>query len=147
MFWLAIDASAPAGHDKMERLTSVGDQRIMRKNVKKIGLGGAAVLGLLLAVPASPAFAIDQVACGQRDDFVKLEIALGGGLGTNRCFANAGVTAVDIDGVHTITSGNNKVTINWEYGGLYYTETLDPGFRISTNGSGETARVYEVRIW
>ncbi|QUQ72512.1 beta/gamma crystallin domain-containing protein [Kutzneria sp. CA-103260] len=116
----------------------------MRKSVKRLLLGGAATLGLVAAVPASPAFAIDQVACGNRTDFVKLDISFGNGMGTNQCFANAGDTAVDIGGVYNVFSGNNQATINWESDGRYYSQTLGYNQGIGFPG---TVRVYEVRIW
>ncbi len=116
----------------------------MRTSVKRLMLGGAATLGLLAAVPATPAFAIDQVGCCNRTDFVKLDIDFGTGLGTNTCFANAGDRGVDIGGVYNISAGNNKVTVNWESGGTYHTETL--GFWQGIGFSG-TVRVYEIRIW
>ncbi|MFE0359292.1 beta/gamma crystallin domain-containing protein [Streptomyces nigra] len=117
----------------------------MRKTIKRFTVGGVAALGLLVAVPASPAFAINQVDCGQRTDLVKLDQSLGGGLIANACFANAGVTAVNVSGVYNITSGNNKVTVNYQQGSVYRSVTLDPrqGFGLV----GGTARVYEVRIW
>ncbi|KFZ81552.1 hypothetical protein ED92_14920 [Amycolatopsis sp. MJM2582] len=116
----------------------------MRKRAKRLSVVGAAALGLLVAVPASPAFAIDQVACGNRDDFVKLDISFGNGMGTNRCFANGGVTGTDIGGVYNITSGNNKVTVNYERNGRYESSTL--GYWQGVGFAG-TVRVYEVRIW
>ncbi|WP_410646839.1 beta/gamma crystallin domain-containing protein [Amycolatopsis sp. cmx-4-54] len=116
----------------------------MRKSLKRFSVVGAAALGLLVAVPASPAFAINTVACGNRDDFVKLDISFGNGMGTNRCFANDGVTGTDIGGVYNISAGDNKVTVNYERNGRYESTTL--GYRRNVGFAG-TVRVYEVRIW
>lgn len=117
----------------------------MRTRVKKITVGAMAVLALTFAFPASPAFAIDSVACGNRTDLLKLDISFGGGLGTSRCFANAGVVAVNLGGVHQFSSGNNKVTVNYEFGGQYYTSTVDKWHGVGFGSN--TVRVYEVRIW
>ncbi|MFJ8916567.1 beta/gamma crystallin domain-containing protein [Amycolatopsis sp. NPDC102389] len=116
----------------------------MRKGLKRLSVVGAAAVGLLVAVPASPAFAIGEVACGNRDDFVKLDISFGNGMGTNRCFANGGVTGTNIGGVYNIYSGNNKVTVNYERDGRYESSTL--GYWQGVGFAG-TVRVYEVRIW
>ncbi|GAB2935097.1 hypothetical protein GCM10027280_23730 [Micromonospora polyrhachis] len=117
----------------------------MRKRLKQFTLGAAAALALTFALPASPAFAINSVACGNRTDFLKLDISLGGGLGTNRCFANSGAVAVDIGGVYQITSGNNKVTVNYQFGSQYYTSTLEKWQGVGFGSN--TVSVYEVRIW
>ncbi|GAA4525643.1 beta/gamma crystallin domain-containing protein [Amycolatopsis samaneae] len=116
----------------------------MRKTLKRITVGGAAAAALFVAVPASPAFAINSVACGNRTDLVKLDISFGNGMGTNRCFANAGVTAVNFGGVYNVSAGNNKVTVNFERNGRYETRTLGKHAGIGFQG---TVRVYEVRIW
>ncbi|WET76366.1 beta/gamma crystallin domain-containing protein [Amycolatopsis sp. QT-25] len=116
----------------------------MRKSLKRLSVVGAAALGLLVAIPASPAFAIGEVACGDRDDFLKLDISFGNGMGTNRCFANGGVTGTNIGGVYNIFSGNNKATVNYERNGRYESTTL--GYRQGVGFPG-TVRVYEVRIW
>ena len=118
----------------------------MRTRLKKIAVGATAVLALTFAFPASPAFAISSVACGDRTDFLKLDIYLGSGFGTGRCFANAGAMAVNHSGVYQVTSGNNKATINYERGGRYYTSTLEKWQGINF-GVNSTVRVYEVRIW
>ncbi len=78
-------------------------------------------------MPASPAFAISEVGCGNRDDFVKLDISFGNGMGTNKCFANGGVTGPNIGGVYNIYSGNNKATVNYERNGRYESTTLGTG--------------------
>ena len=118
----------------------------MRKTFKRVAIAGTAALSLLVAGPVGSAMAIDRVGCGDRDDFLRLNITHGDGLGTGVCFANAGVTAVDEGGVYSFSSGNNKVTVNYEWDGRYYTSTLDPwqgvGFPKEV-----TIRVYEVRIW
>ncbi|MEV6908435.1 beta/gamma crystallin domain-containing protein [Amycolatopsis sp. NPDC051071] len=111
---------------------------------RRLAVVGASALGLLVAVPASPAFAIGEVACGNRDDFVKLDISFGNGMGTSKCFANSGVTGTNIGSVYNVFSGNNKATINWEQNGRYHTTTL--GYCQGVGFSG-TVRVYEVRIW
>ncbi|MEK8107252.1 beta/gamma crystallin domain-containing protein [Micromonospora sp. M12] len=90
-----------------------------------------------------PALAINSVSCGTRTDFLKLDITLGN-IGMAKCFASRGVTAVDIGSVFHYTSGNNKVTVNYEAGGRYYTSTVDRGYGVSF---GRVVRVYEVRIW
>lgn len=116
----------------------------MRKSLKRFTLGTAAAVAFFVAVPASPAFAIDQVGCGNRDDFVKLDISFGNGMGTSQCFANAGDRAVDVGGVYNISAGNNQVTVSWERDGRYYSETLGHYQGVGFPG---TVRVYEVRIW
>ncbi|WP_433118169.1 beta/gamma crystallin domain-containing protein [Micromonospora sp. CA-246542] len=115
----------------------------MKTRVKKIALGAVAGLALTIALPASPALAINSVSCGTRTDFLKLDITLGT-VGMARCFASRGVTAVNIGGVHHYTSGNNKVTVNYEAGGQYHTSTVDKWYGVDF---GRTVRVYEVRIW
>ncbi|WP_409490853.1 beta/gamma crystallin domain-containing protein [Amycolatopsis sp. cmx-11-12] len=115
----------------------------MRKSLKRLAVVGTAALGLFVAVPAN-AFAIGEVACGNRNDFVKLDVSFGNGMGTNKCFANSGVTGTNIGGVYNIFSGNNKATINYERNGRYESSTL--GYWQGVGFSG-TVRVYEVRIW
>ncbi|ACU34704.1 hypothetical protein KCV87_16870 [Actinosynnema pretiosum subsp. pretiosum] len=116
----------------------------MRSSSKKFTLAAATAVAALVAIPAGPAFAIDQVACGNRTDFAKLDIRVGQNLGTNRCFANSGVVAVEVPNVYRASSGNNKLTVNYQSGSQYYTRTLTPGTHINF---ASVVRVYEVRIW
>ncbi|MEU4645397.1 beta/gamma crystallin domain-containing protein [Micromonospora sp. NPDC023814] len=115
---------------------------ILRKSLKRFAVGVLAAAALTFGLPASPAFAINTVACAGRTDFLKLEIWLGY-MWTDRCFANAGPMAVDIGGVYKVTSGNNKVTVNYQSGPGYYSRTFGPWEATNLGG----ARVYEVRIW
>jgi hypothetical protein len=110
----------------------------MRVSFKKFALGGAAFLALTLALPATPAFATNPTVCGNRTDLVKLQSAAG-----DICYVNGGVTAVNIPGVRQMYSGRNKVTINYELGGRYYSLPMTPGQRAIR----PSVRVYEVRIW
>ncbi|WP_224391614.1 beta/gamma crystallin domain-containing protein [Pseudonocardia sp. ICBG1293] len=110
--------------------------------IRSFVLAAAAALGLLVVVPAAPAFAINQVSCTSQT--VKLDIDHGNGAGTGRCFANSGTTGVNIGGVYRASAGNNRTTINFEVNGRYYTKTLDRGLHINFAGN---VRVYEVRIW
>ncbi|MEC3974238.1 beta/gamma crystallin domain-containing protein [Amycolatopsis sp. H20-H5] len=116
---------------------------LMRTLLKRLTLGTTAALALVVLSPATSAFAITSPACGNRTDFLKLDVSVGGGLGYSKCFASAGVTAVNIGGVYRFSSGNNKVMVNWEDGGRYYTETLDRNWGRSL----PDVRVCEVRIW
>jgi hypothetical protein len=117
----------------------------MRIHLKKTVLGVLLAVPAMIAVSATPALATDRVGCGDRTDFVMFNIDLGGGLGTNQCYANAGDIAVNIGNVYSFSSGNNKVTVNYEFGGRYYTSTLD---RWQGVGFGDSrVRVYEVRVY
>ncbi|MFV2017039.1 beta/gamma crystallin domain-containing protein [Micromonospora sp. LOL_023] len=122
-----------------------GTSNQMTLSLKKIAIGLMAVVAMTFGLPASPAMAISQVSCGSRNDFLKLHIDFGAGYGFARCFANGGVTAVNIDGVYRFDTGNNKATLNYERDGRYYSTTLDK-WRGSDFG-GARVRVYEVRIW
>jgi hypothetical protein len=115
----------------------------MRTLLKRLALGTTAALALVVLTPATSAFAISQPACGDRTDFLKLDIDLGGGFARSTCFASAGVQGVNIGNVYHFSTGNNKVTLNWEEGGRYYTDTLDRYWGRDLN----RVRVYEVRIW
>ncbi|MFD3514784.1 beta/gamma crystallin domain-containing protein [Streptomyces sp. NPDC058657] len=71
-------------------------------------------LGLVLAVGAvsalvsvSPAAAVNQTACGDRTDLVK--VWYNGN--QTACFANAGVMAPGLPNVWRVTSGNNHVEL------------------------------------
>jgi hypothetical protein len=88
---------------------------------KSLVLAAGVALGLILAVPPTSAFAIGQVTCGDRTDVVKLDVYSN----SNQCFADTGVRAVNINNVLTLHSGKNKVTINYEWQGRYYTVTAD----------------------
>ncbi|MFY1633287.1 beta/gamma crystallin domain-containing protein [Solwaraspora sp. WMMB335] len=113
-------------------------------SIAKTAVGLMAVVALTFALPASPAMAINQVSCGDRTDFLKLRIDQGGGFGTSRCYANPGVTAVNIGGVYRFDTGNNKATVNYERNGRYYTITLN---KWQGTDFGARVRVYELRIW
>lgn len=113
-------------------------------NFKKLVVGTLAALALTAVTPASPAFAINEVGCGDRWDYLRLEY-MNGRFGSSACFANAGTRAVDVRGVYEITTGNYKATINYENGGRYHTVTKDPHTKIVF--SGTPSNVYEVRIW
>ncbi|WBB98546.1 MULTISPECIES: beta/gamma crystallin domain-containing protein [unclassified Solwaraspora] len=117
----------------------------MMTRFKKVAVGLTAVAALTLGLPASPAFAINQVSCADRNDFLKLHIDLGGGYRLVRCFANAGATGTNISGVYRFDSGNNKATVNYERDGRYYSTTLEKWW--GTDFAGARVRVYEVRIW
>ncbi|ALG12004.1 beta/gamma crystallin domain-containing protein [Kibdelosporangium phytohabitans] len=115
----------------------------MRTGLKRLAVTTVVTAGMMTAI-AAPAFAISEVGCGGRNDFLKVQYATGGGWGSARCFANAGAQGVNIGGAYQVDSGNNKVTVNYEDGGRYYSDTLD---RWQGVGYGRQVRVYEVRIW
>jgi hypothetical protein len=117
----------------------------MRVRLRLITLAALASLAFAFALPASTASAITSPRCSvEREDF----LALIYGNQHIACFANAGVVAVNlprVDGVHT---GNNKVTLQYEFAGRYYAVTLQKwtsGW--SHNAAGDPVRVFEVRIW
>ncbi len=78
----------------------------MKRTTSRLGLvlavGAAAAL-----VSVSPAAAVNQTACGDRTDLVKV---WSDGDRT-ACFANAGVMAPGLPRVSRVTSGNNHVEI------------------------------------
>ena len=112
----------------------------MKMRLKKTAVGLLAVVALTFGLPASPALAINQVACGNRTDFLMVHIDLNGNIGTNRCYANAGVTAVNIGGVYRVDSGNNKATVNYERDGRYHTITLEKWSGVSFGGQPRVTR-------
>lgn len=117
---------------------------LVKIRFKKIAVGLFAVAALTLGLPAGPAMAINSVSCGNRTDFLTLHAKFAGHLYAGHCYANAGVTAVNVKDVHEVSSGNNKATVNFERAGRYYTVTLEKWHRYSFGGD---VRVYEVRIW
>lgn len=116
----------------------------MRTSIKRIAAGLVAVAALTFGLPPNPAMAINPVACDGRTDFLKLYSG-GGTWGDAHCFANAGVIAVNIDGVYEFHSGNNKATVNYERDGRYHTLTLEKWSGASFGGA--RVRAYELRIW
>jgi hypothetical protein len=116
----------------------------MKMNLKKTAAGLLAVVVLTFGLPASPAYAIDRVACGNRTDFLMLEIDLGGGWNTNQCYANAGATSPDVGGVRRISSGNNRAMVSYSLDGRFYTLNFEKWEHINFIGR---AHVYHVSIW
>ncbi|MBK1789457.1 beta/gamma crystallin domain-containing protein [Prauserella cavernicola] len=115
----------------------------MRTRLKSVLAGIGAAVGLVLVAPAGAAHAIDEVPC-RGDDLVQLDIRLNPDIGTNKCFANAGVKGVDVSSVYYVKAGKYKVTINYEQDGRYHSKTFNPRMGL---GFGNPVRVYEVRIW
>ena len=122
----------------------------MRHTLKKAAVGVALAAAAIVIAPAAPAAAINATSCTTttsnggivtRTDVVRL---ISGTVGA-RCFANAGPVAVTIPDVTWIGSNIYKVTVNFEWGGRYYSTTVEPGnWQEVTPGPGN---VYEVRIW
>ncbi|MEV7105459.1 beta/gamma crystallin domain-containing protein [Streptomyces atroolivaceus] len=76
----------------------------MKRTISRLGLVLAA--GTVTALlPASPAAAVNQTACGDRTDLVK--VWYNGN--QTACFANAGVMAPGLPRVSRVTSGNNNI--------------------------------------
>jgi hypothetical protein len=113
------------------------------KSLKRLAVGVLAASALTFGLPASPAFAINTVSCDGRTDFLRLVSWEGNLWPREHCFANAGAMAVNISGVTSAKSGNNKVTINYQCGSWYCSRTFGPWEGTDLGG----ARVYEVRIW
>ncbi|MBF8193140.1 hypothetical protein ITP53_47230 [Nonomuraea sp. K274] len=79
----------------------------MRKSLHKVLAAGAVALAAMVAIPASPAYAINGVGCRTNpliDEFLYID---------GHCFANGGTKDVAIYGVETIWSGNNRVAITY----------------------------------
>jgi hypothetical protein len=129
----------------MDRLLILKKVRgsVMGVRIRSVVAGIAVAAGMALAIPTGVAQATEPVSCSDGKP-VRLEIDLGGGFGTRKCFAKAGALAVSIGGVYRISAGNNKTTINYEWDGRYYTKELGPGAGVAF---GKKVRVYEVRIW
>jgi len=115
----------------------------VHKSLKRLTIGVLAAAALTFGLPANPALAINTVWCDGRTDFVRMELRQGNIWYSEVCFANAGPMAVNLSGVHGVTSGNNKVTINYQSGSWYFSTTLERWSGTNLGG----ARVYEVRIW
>jgi hypothetical protein len=117
----------------------------MRMNLKKFAAGLLAAVVLTIGLPASPAYAIDQVPCGNRTDLLKLHLDLGSNMRSGWCYANAGTTKVDLFWrVSRIDSGNNIATFIYERDGRFYVSSLDRWSHVNFVGS---VWVHEVRIW
>jgi hypothetical protein len=114
---------------------------------KGLVLAAGVALGLILVVsPPTSAFAIGQVECGDRTDVVRLGVPSG----ADQCFADTGVRGVNVEGVETFYSGNNKAMVNYEHQGRYHAYTLEPQHSFSlqrVEGQSHLFRVYEVRIF
>jgi hypothetical protein len=94
----------------------------MRTRFGKVAVGAFAALCLTFALPASPAMAINEAACGNRLDLLKLEGSAGGPLDAygSVCFANGGSVAKSIYGVSRISSGNNTVKVAYQQDSTYH---------------------------
>ncbi|MFI7022678.1 beta/gamma crystallin domain-containing protein [Micromonospora sp. NPDC049900] len=115
----------------------------MRVNLKKVAAGALAAVAVTFALPANPAYAINRVDCAGRTDLLAVSYETSSGIGSTQCFANAGAVAVNIGKVHRVNSGNNKVTVNYEYAGRYHSTTLEKQRYLNF----AAVRVYELRIW
>ncbi|RBQ15306.1 hypothetical protein DP939_36300 [Spongiactinospora rosea] len=87
----------------------------MRATFRKILTSGAVAAALLLGVlvsPASPAFAINGVACPKDGgDF----LYIGNGNGDQHCRANAGTVGMAAHGIYHVQSGDNNATIRYQH--------------------------------
>jgi hypothetical protein len=113
---------------------------------KKSAVAAAAAAGLALAMPATPAAAINSVNCNWPatiDEYARVE-----SYGLPTCFANAGAMTVDIHGVSRFHSGNNKVTfyytveVNGHQGSMTLEKWQDSGLTFNL-----TAHVTAIVIW
>ncbi|MFJ4876967.1 beta/gamma crystallin domain-containing protein [Streptomyces sp. NPDC088745] len=78
----------------------------MKRTISRLGL--VLTVGATTAlVSVSPAAAVNQTACGDRTDLVK--VWFDGD--RTACFANAGVMAPGLPRVSRVTSGNNHIEI------------------------------------
>jgi len=116
----------------------------MRSNLKKSACGVMVAVAALFAVSATPASATNSTGCDGRNDFLQFNTNPNG-LGRSLCFANAGNIAVNIGNVYSFSSGNNKVTVDYEFDGRYYYTNLE---KWQTQDFGSiTVRVYEIRVY
>ncbi|MFE4052902.1 beta/gamma crystallin domain-containing protein [Streptomyces sp. YIM B13518] len=79
-----------------------------KRSIQRLWLTAATAAAMTLLLPASPAAAINQIACGDRTDFVKVWYNGGANI---KCFANAGTIAPALADVEVITSGNNNIHV------------------------------------
>jgi hypothetical protein len=77
------------------------------KTVRKMAIAMAAAGAVALSLP-TPAYAINEVPCGDRLDFLKVRLP-----SRDHCFANAGPMAVDLRDPVGIAGGNNNAIINY----------------------------------
>src|SRR5690242_155502 len=96
----------------------------MHKAMRTVLAGFATAMAVAAALPTAPAYAIDDVPCGSRD-YLIIENDNGGPNTDRHCFANEGARGVHIYGVKSISSGDNKVVIN-------YIRNLGEGIRSMT---------------
>lgn len=115
--------------------------------LRRTTAAAAVACGLIVGIPSTPALAINEVDCAGRDDFARLTVLdhrSNGDISRHYvCFANADAKSINIYGVTEAWSGDNKVTVNYESGGHYYTKTI--GYWESAHL--DNVRVYEIRIW
>ncbi|MEU6216736.1 beta/gamma crystallin domain-containing protein [Streptomyces sp. NPDC047022] len=110
----------------------------MRHPLKKIVMTAAAAATLAVAVPAGSAAALSRTDCGGRTDFTKIHEYNG----SNLCFANAGAQNVKIYDVHTVNSGNNRVSVTIG-GHTYY---LDK-YQSIQDVDGTSTTITWIKIW
>jgi hypothetical protein len=112
----------------------------------KIAVIATATLAFTLTLATSPASATNSVRCSDRgpEEFVRVAVRDPNLPANSFCYANAGTVAVNHGDVSFLSSGNNKVTVQYESGGRYYYVTLE---KWTTRGFSPWVRVFEVRIW
>ncbi|RBQ16805.1 hypothetical protein DP939_27420 [Spongiactinospora rosea] len=86
----------------------------MKSFLRHALVAGAVALTAMVALP-SPAYAIDKVTCGKpsRDDWLVVQNQVAKYKLDTHCFANRGTVNVAYYNVWTISSGNNRVAIEY----------------------------------
>lgn len=113
--------------------------------LRRAGVAAALACGTFVGLPSAPAFAIKEVGCQGRTDLLKVAVFQSDGSHVDSCYVESGPVAVNLAGARiSVSAGrNDKVTINYEYGGRYETASI----RAGAFAYLESCRIYELRIW
>lgn len=110
------------------------NRKKMKIGLKRLGLGAVMAGALTVALPAAPALAVDEVACGHDDGLVKVTYQENG-TEHSRCWENLGGFSLYQDDVTSFSSGDYEVVVAWiGSSGPWQVELLPPHTSATFNG-------------
>ncbi|MEU3555832.1 hypothetical protein [Streptomyces fragilis] len=116
----------------------------MKSRSKKLALGAVAAVAVSLALPAAPAFAIEEIDCGAGTDSVRVTY-LENGTEHARCWTGPGDVPLGQSGVTSFSSGAHEVVVFWTANSGWDVDVLPPHTSVPFTGAN-TYHVYGFHV-
>lgn len=114
----------------------------MKNKTRTLALGAMTAAALTVALPSSPAFAVDEVKCGASAAKVTY---VQDGTERSRCWQNPGAVSLNQSGVTSFTAGDERVVIFWSTGLGWTVDVVEPHTSAPFTGAA-TYHVYGFQV-